>query len=65
MIKLLDREKNHVIVKMDITTYDKISSFWFAEKKEDKKWYFDDLIEEAKNSKAYATHDELMKELMS
>lgn len=61
MIKLLDKEKTHVIVKMDIITYEKIST----EEKKEKKWYFNDLIEEARNSKSYATHDELMKELMS
>jgi hypothetical protein len=67
MIKLLDREDNHVIVKMDISTYDEISSYWnkyiLAEKKEDKKWKFDDLIEEARNSKAYATVDDLFYDL--
>ena len=62
MIKLLDKEKNYVIVKMDIITYNKLNLFW---KEKNKKWYFDDLIQEAKNSKAYSTHEELMKELMS
>jgi hypothetical protein len=33
MIKLLDREESHVIVKMDIITYEKICT----EKKENKK----------------------------
>jgi hypothetical protein len=59
MIKLLDREESHVIVKMDIITYEKICT----EKKENKKWHFDDLIQEARNSKAYATVDELFYDL--
>ena len=56
MIKLLDKENNYVIVKMDISTYEKIS-------KEEKKWKFDDLIVEAKASKAYNSIDELFNDL--
>ena len=55
MLKLLDKEKTHVIVKMDIFTYEQIK----------KKSNFDDLIEEARNSKWYSTHEELMTELNS
>ncbi|GEM_PF-6768365 len=57
MIKLLDKEKNYVIVKMDIHTYDEIRA---------KKPSIKDLADEARKSdKVFTTHEDLMRELMS
>ena len=57
MLKVLDKEGAYIIVKMDIYTYDRVKSI--------DKLGFNDLIENARKSKAYDSHDELMSDLMS
>ena len=58
MLEVLEKEKTYVIVKMDIYTYENFN-------KKTKRQEVLDLIEEAKNSKAYNSHEELMAELNS
>ena len=53
MLKLLDKEKTHVIVKMDIYMYEQLEA-----------WYFNDVIKDAEKSKWYNTHEEMMEELL-
>ena len=55
MIKLLDREKKFVIVKMDIDTYENLT---------EKKQSIEELSKEARNSKkVFHTMDELFYDL--
>ena len=56
MLEVLEKEKTYVVVKMDIYTYENFS-------KKNKRQEVLDLIEEAKNSKAYNTVDELFDDL--
>jgi hypothetical protein len=58
MIEILEKEKTYVIVKMDIVTYKNLNI-------KTKRQEYLDLVEEAKNSKAYNTHEELMADLYS
>ena len=56
MLKVLDKTRKYVIVKMDIQTFSKI----------EKKPTIQELIDNAMNSeKTYYTHEELMADLMS
>ncbi len=56
MLKVLDKTRKYVIVKMDIQTFSEI----------EKKPTIKELIDEAMNSpKTYHTHEELMADLMS
>jgi hypothetical protein len=56
MLKILDKTRKYVIVKMDIETFNEM----------DKKPSIKELVMEARNSdKVYNSHEELMKELMS
>ncbi|MDD5769892.1 MAG: hypothetical protein PHE25_02900 [Candidatus Gracilibacteria bacterium] len=56
MLKVLDKGKKYIIVKMDIQTFQEI----------EKKPSLHDLVKEAENSdKVFHTHEELMADLMS
>ncbi len=55
MLKVLDKEKKYVIVKMDILTYDKIKSVNNPD--------LEKLSKEASCSKWYNTVDELFNDL--
>jgi hypothetical protein len=57
MLKILDKTRKYVIVKMDKNTFNEINN---------KNPSIKELIKEARNSdKTFTTHEELMKELMS